>query len=142
MNLLNKTERDSDLENELLWLTGGREREFGTRAHRCSQKGSPTRTYYTAYGALLNVMWQRRWEDSLGKMYTCVCTAESLHCSPETVTTLLIGYAAAKSPQSYPTLCDPIDSSPPGSAVPGILQARTLEWVAISFSKGSSQARD
>ena len=42
--------------------------------------------------------------------------------------------AAAKSLQSYPTLCDPIDGSPPGSPVPGILQARTLEWVAISFS--------
>ena len=42
--------------------------------------------------------------------------------------------AAAKSLQSCPTLCDPVDSSPPGSAVPGILQARTLEWVAISFS--------
>ena len=42
--------------------------------------------------------------------------------------------AAAESLQSCPTLCDPIDSSPPGSAVPGILQARTLEWVAISFS--------
>ena len=41
--------------------------------------------------------------------------------------------AAAKSLQSYPTLCDPIDGSPPGSPVPGILQARTLEWVAISF---------
>ena len=42
--------------------------------------------------------------------------------------------APAKSLQSYPTLCDPIDGSPPGSPVPGILQARTLEWVAISFS--------
>ena len=42
--------------------------------------------------------------------------------------------AAAKSLQSCPTLCHPIDGSPPGSAVPGILQARTLEWVAISFS--------
>ena len=42
--------------------------------------------------------------------------------------------AAAKSRQSCPTLCDPVDGSPPGSAVPGILQARTLEWVAISFS--------
>ena len=42
--------------------------------------------------------------------------------------------AAAKSLQSCPTLCDPIDSNPPGSPVPGILQARTLEWVAISFS--------
>ena len=42
--------------------------------------------------------------------------------------------AAAKSLQSCPTLCDPIGGSPTGSAVPGILQARTLEWVAISFS--------
>ena len=41
--------------------------------------------------------------------------------------------AAAKSLQSCPTLCDPIDGSPPGSPDPGILQARTLEWVAISF---------
>ena len=43
--------------------------------------------------------------------------------------------AAAKSFQSCPTLCKPIDGSPPGSAIPGILQAGTLEWVAISFSK-------
>ena len=42
--------------------------------------------------------------------------------------------AAAKSLQSCPTLCDPRDRSPPGSPIPGILQARTLEWVAISFS--------
>ena len=42
--------------------------------------------------------------------------------------------AAAKSLQSCPTLCDPVDGSPPGCALPGILQARTLEWVAISFS--------
>ena len=42
--------------------------------------------------------------------------------------------AAAKSLQLCPTLCDPMDGSPPGSPVPGILQARTLEWVAISFS--------
>ena len=47
---------------------------------------------------------------------------------------LIIGAAAAKSLQSCPTLCDPMDGSPPGSPVPGILQARTLEWVAISFS--------
>jgi len=45
--------------------------------------------------------------------------------------------AAAKSSQSCPTLCDPTDGSPPGSPVPGILQARTLEWVAISFSNAS-----
>ena len=41
---------------------------------------------------------------------------------------------AAKSPQSCPTLCDPIDGSPPGSPVPGILKAKTLKWIAISFS--------
>ena len=45
-----------------------------------------------------------------------------------------IAAAAAKSLQSCPTLCDPIDGSPPGSSVHGILQARTLEWVAISSS--------
>ena len=45
-----------------------------------------------------------------------------------------VATAAARSLQSCPTLCDPIDGSPPGSPVPGILQARTLEWVAISFS--------
>ena len=47
---------------------------------------------------------------------------------------LLIAATAAKLLQSCPTLCDPIDGSPPGSTVLGILQARTLEWVAISFS--------
>ena len=50
--------------------------------------------------------------------------------------------ATAKSLQSYPTLCGPIDGSPPGSPVPGILQARTLEWVAISYCRESSQPRD
>ena len=42
--------------------------------------------------------------------------------------------------QSCPTLCDPIDGSPPGSSVPGILQARTLEWVVISFSNAAAAA--
>ena len=71
-----------------------------------------------------------------GRMDTCICMAESLPCSPETTTTLLIGYAAAaaKSLQSCLTLCDPIDSSSPGSPIPGILQARTQEWVSVSFS--------
>ena len=51
-------------------------------------------------------------------------------------TYVIAAAAAAKSLQSCPTLCDPIDGSPPGFPVPGILQARTLEWVAISFSNG------
>ena len=59
-------------------------------------------------------------------------------CRHEIKRHLLLGRKAltnlAKSLQSCPTLCDPIDGSPPGSPIPGILQARTLEWVAISFS--------
>ena len=59
-------------------------------------------------------------------------------CSPSHITCKVWVYpaaaAAAKSLQSCPTLHDPIDSSPPSSAIPEILQARTLEWVAISFS--------
>ena len=54
--------------------------------------------------------------------------------SASTLSKLSAAAAAAKSLQSCPTLCDPIDGSPPGSTVPGILQARTLEWVVISFS--------
>ena len=55
---------------------------------------------------------------------------ENIFC----VTEISAAAAAAKSLQSCPILCDPIDGSPPGSPIPGILQARTLEWVAISFS--------
>ena len=61
-----------------------------------------------------------------------------LTLAPDTMVSPVVMYgyaaAAAKSLQSCPTLCDPIDGSPSGSAIPGILQARTLEWVAISFS--------
>ena len=63
------------------------------------------------------------------------CITESLCCTPETDTALLMdSAAAAKSFQSCLILCDTIDGSPRGSPVPGILQARTLELVAISFS--------
>jgi len=58
----------------------------------------------------------------------CISSVSILHCSVFNIA------AAAKALQSCPTLCDPRDGSPPGSPVPGILQARTLEWVAISFS--------
>ena len=50
--------------------------------------------------------------------------------------------AAAKSHQSCPTLCDPIDGSPTGSSVPGILQARVLEWVAIAFSVLDTKSKE
>ena len=64
------------------------------------------------------------------------CTCEAIHSVFEPFVFVWTS-AAAKSLQSCPTLCDPIDGSPPGSPVPGILQARTLEWVAISFSNAS-----
>ena len=61
--------------------------------------------------------------------FLCVCDENALD-----ILSVNLKYAAAKSLQLCPTLCDPIDSSSPGFLVPGILQARTLEWVAISFS--------
>ena len=57
------------------------------------------------------------------------------------VDTYAAAAAAAKSLQSCPTLCNPVDGSPPGSSVPGILQARILEWVVISFSNASMHAK-
>ena len=77
---------------------------------------------------ILEVKWYTHWGKSLQTWIN-----SKLHMAKEKLSELEAA-AAAKSLQSCPTLCDPIDSSPPGSAVPGILQARTLEWVAISFS--------
>ena len=77
-----------------------------------------------------------------GRTDTCICMAESLHYSPETITTLLVGYDESEVAQSCTTLCDPLDCNLSGSSVHGIFQARVLEWVAISFSRGSSQPRD
>ena len=58
----------------------------------------------------------------------------NMHCTSKLSVSAMSTFTTAKSLQSCLTLCDPIDSSPPGSPVPGILQARTLEWIAISFS--------
>ena len=72
----------------------------------------------------------------LGKEYD-----KAIYCHPvySSDAAAAAAAAAAKSLQSCPTLCDPIDRSSPGSAIPGILQARTLEWVAISFSNHESE---
>ena len=70
---------------------------------------------------------------SSGSVCQVFCCAVS-SCSSLAFNSFLPSAAAAKSLQSCPALCDPIDGSQPGSPVPGILQARTLEWVAISFS--------
>ena len=76
-------------------------------------------------------MWQPEWEGIQGRMDTCICIAETLRYSPETITVLLISYV--KAAQSCPALCDPMDYT-----VHGIPQARILEWVACPFSSGSS----
>ena len=64
----------------------------------------------------------------------CICDQKDKPWNLTWVWRKTAAAAAAKSLQSCPTLCDPRDGSPPGYPVPGILQARTLEWVAISFS--------
>ena len=69
---------------------------------------------------------QTSWEPLIYFLFLWICLFWTLQMNAAA--------AAAKSLQSCPTLCDPTDGSPPGSPVPGILQARTLEWVAISFS--------
>ena len=74
--------------------------------------------------------WARGWT-----CVSCIGRWTHYHCTTWEAQRSNAAVAAAKSLQSCPTLCDPIGGSPPGSAVPGILQARTLEWVAISFSK-------
>ena len=76
------------------------------------------------FDILGEVIWQYG-----SKSYEC-----STHWPHNPFSLLIIFAAAAKSLQSCPTLWDPRDGSPPGSPIPGILQARTLEWVAISFS--------
>ena len=82
----------------------------------------------------------KRWKilKEMGILDHLTCLSRNLYTGQEA--TVRTGHrataaaAAAKSLQSCPTLCDPIDGSPPGSPIPGIIQARTLEWVAISFS--------
>ena len=77
----------------------------------------------------LETLWGRGGHVTKGHKTCIVAFTHFLNC----MTIKKLAAAAAKSLQSCPTLCDPIDGSPPGSPVPGILQARTLEWVALSF---------
>ena len=66
--------------------------------------------------------------------WVAIAFSEYIHTTTATAAAAAAAAATAKPLQSCPTLCDPIDSGPPGFPTPGILQARTLEWVAISFS--------
>ena len=91
-------------------------------------------------GMLLHCWWECKLIQPLWKMVWRFLKKLGIKPPYDTAIPLLVIYpaaaaaAAAKSLQSCSTLCDPIDSSPPGSTVPGILQARILQWVAISFS--------
>ena len=81
-----------------------------------------------------------RWA-RLGAGATGISEIATLHClhnlrwATNIIFKNVFAAAAAKSLQSYPTLCNPIDGSPPDSPIPGIFQARVLEWVAIAFSE-------
>ena len=82
---------------------------------------------------VIEINWNRETDFTLGMNKSNVC--------PFRFWTNAAAAPAVKSLQLCPTLCDPIDSSPPGSSVPGILQARILEWVAISFSSARTRAK-
>ena len=86
-------------------------------------KHSLTQCEKHVYGTII-------WRSTSSSFFLCLIAAVKLNATAAA--------AAAKSLQSCPTLCDPRDGSPPGSPVPGILQVRTLEWVAISFSNAGT----
>ena len=85
---------------------------------------------------------RRECEERNGKKQWKEKTCHCLFRGENRIDHLLLLKREREVAQSCPTLCDPMDCSPPGSSVHGILQARILEWVAISFSRGSSQPRD
>ena len=104
---------------------------------------------YKMLGCFKFFVWGLIWKSlisvTLSRLFWCPHCVSIIYlflAAPSAVCRILVPPAAAKSLQSFPTLCDPIQGSPPGSPVPGILQARTVKWVAISFSnawKWSSQ---
>ena len=100
-----------------------------------------------AQGTLLNAMWQPRWHRNLeknGYMYMYGWVTSLFTWNNHSLVCLLIGYVRLRVLviQSCSTLCDSVDCSLPGSSAHGILQANILEWVAISFSRESSQLMD
>ena len=86
--------------------------------------------YYIQFKGVINSMREGRWGEFKPGIFLYVMPTSPPHNGESEVA------------QSCPTLCDPVDYSPPGSSVHGILQARVLEWVAISFSRASSWPRD
>ena len=99
------------------------DRVVGPSHPRCSESGCLTIWVWTKSGGMLALLPCGKLQREMSCAALCFCGGLSASAA-----------ATAKLLQLCPTLCDPIDGSPPGSPVPGILQARTLEWVAISFS--------
>ena len=102
------------------------------RENNCQCSSESTITSVSLNGSPSSWQNHKPWETTLRQKNGLL----GLDCV-DVVFQVMAATAAAKSLQSCPTLCDPIDGSPPGSPVPGILQARTLEWVAISFSNAA-----
>ena len=96
----------------------------------------PTPVFWPGEFHGLYSLWGHKESDTTERLSHFLIDVFVLQCHPMVAsnTTFNLAAAAAKSLQLCPTLCNPIDGSPPGSPVPGILQARILEWVAISFS--------
>ena len=115
-------------------------------AQKCCQK------YYCCSHFTFHISWQQpapKWarknnhtntQEENWNICEQSCVSSSM-CCVLTYISHAVAAASAKSLQSCPTLCDPKDSNPPGSPIPGILQARTLEWVAIAFSEISHKWR-
>ena len=111
------------LSSSCVELTPITNEELSSHPKRNTKTIFPEKKIYSFIGILsLHLLFTK----SYGHKYCSYITRHKLYC--------YAAAAAAKSLQSRPTLCDPIDGSSPGSPVPGILQAKTLEWVAISFS--------
>ena len=125
----------------LVWL-GGASPECHSNPLRAGQRWSPTDTGFLALANLAVLLHlpktvacdDKRVKHILFKGEVCPVHCFSLRMCLRRIREYVEIAAAIKSLQSCPTLCDPMDGSPPGSSIPGILQARTLGWVAISFS--------
>ena len=99
-----------------------------------SQESSPTSQFKSINASVLSFFTVQLSHPYMTTGKTIVLTRQTFVGKVMSLLFNMLSAAAAKSCQSCPTLCDPIDGSPPGSSVPEILQARTLEWVAISFN--------
>ena len=92
-------------------------------------------------GGLQSVGSQRVGHDWMTNTHTCICVCVCV-CVCVYIYIYVCIFMCVKLLQSYLTICNPVDCSPPGPSVHEVLQARILEWVAIPFSRGSSQLRD